>query len=263
MNRLFECDGVTVVRSRRRLLADVDLALVPGELLAVMGENGAGKSTLLRAMAGEIVPDVGEVRLAGRRLAAWKPREIARRRAVLPQDSSVAFPFTAFEVALLGRAPHDGGRPGARDRAIAHDALAATDAAHLEHRLYPTLSGGERARVMLARVLAQLAEPADTGRALLLDEPVAALDIAHQHLALRIAGEAAHREGMGVIAVLHDLNLAARYADRVFLMKAGRLVAAGPPDAVLTEARMSECFSMNLLTVRHPACSHALVVAAH
>ncbi len=254
---------IAVSRGGRRLLNHVSINLLAGEVLALMGENGAGKSTLLKVCTGEILPDAGNVTLAEKSLARWKTMERARLRAVLPQDSQLAFQLTAGEVVLLGRAPHCNGYPGAIDRAITRAALARVDLVRLEHRLFPTLSGGERARVMLARVLAQIWTPwGNQPRCLLLDEPIAALDIAHQHMALEVVRNFAKEQGVAVLAVLHDLNLAAQYADKVALLKAGALVAYGTPDAVLTPERAMSCFSIPMLRIQHPHSTRVLLVAS-
>lgn len=228
---------------RQWLLEQVSLALRPGELLALLGPNGAGKSTLLRLLTGEARPTRGGITLDGRPLQDWPSRALARRRAVLPQSSVLAFPFTVLEVVLLGRTPHCVGSERERDRDIAWQALAAADIVPLAERLYTTLSGGERQRVQLARVLAQIWEPPRDGevRYLLLDEPVASLDLAHQHGVLALTHRLS-REGVGVLAVLHDLNLAAQYADRVAMLASGRLQAVGAPRQVLTEERVEQVF---------------------
>ena len=269
---VFEVRNVTVERGARRIVDEVSMLVRPGEVLALMGDNGAGKSTLLKVMAGDITPDRGDVLLGDRALATWSPLAQARRRAVLPQETTLAFGFTALEIVLLGRSPYSGGHPGAKDRAIARDALTRTDALHLAARIYPTLSGGERARVMLARVIAQIMgdandNPADDEpdraqpRALLLDEPSAMLDIAHQHAAFKVIRDLATRERVAVIAVLHDPNLAALYADRVALMKRGRLLACGRTDETMTEAAMTECFSIAMRRMQHPTRDVAMLVA--
>lgn len=255
-------ESVTVRIAKRTLLEDVSLAVAPGEVVAVAGENGAGKSTLLRVLSGDAPPQSGRALMNGRPLEAWRLEERARMRAVLPQDSAVAFGFSALDVALLGRYPHCAGAPGARDEAIARDALARLDVAHLVERDVTTLSGGERARVHLARVLAQLDDDVPQPRYLLLDEPTASLDLAHQHLALGLAREIALERRIGVLAVLHDLNLAAQYADRVLLLKHGRVVADGAPEAVLSEALVSFAFSVRALVIPHPGNGRPLVVTA-
>ena len=258
--------NIVVTRSGRRLVDDVSLEIVPGVFTVLMGENGAGKSTLLKIAAGDFDPDDGEVTLARKPLNLWSRLELAKRRAVLPQESNIAFMFTALEVVLIGRSPHCHGYPGPRDREIARAALARMDVSHLANRIYPTLSGGERARVALARVLAQLWESNDNGdavqRYLLLDEPIAALDIAHQQVALNVSQSFAHEHGVAVLAVLHDLNLAAQFADRIVLLKHGRLIASGSPDDVLTEGTVETCFGQRMRRIAHPETGRPLLFAA-
>ncbi|MFO1364824.1 MAG: heme ABC transporter ATP-binding protein [Burkholderiales bacterium] len=255
--------GITVVAGGATLLREVSIALAPGELVALLGENGAGKSTLLKTLAGDLVPRAGSVTMNGRPLRDWRLRERARLRAVLPQSAALAFGFSALETVLLGRHPHSDGVARAHDVEIARAALEQLDAAHLAGRLVTTLSGGELARVQLARVLAQL-WPAErsTARYLLLDEPVASLDPAHQHLTLRVARSCAHEDGAGVLAVLHDINLAAQYADRVVLLKQGRVLAEGPPEAVFTPQALGDCFNVEATVVAHPRFSRPLVVVS-
>jgi len=260
---MIEAEAVSLRIGRARLVADATITLAPGEVLALLGPNGAGKSSLLRLMAGDASPSAGRVRMAGRPLGAWTRRAAARFRAVLPQSSTLEFAFTAFEVTLMGRGPHDGRGESRADRAIAEAVLAETGAWHLRDRLYPTLSGGEQQRVQLARVLAQIWEPAPDGgpRYLLLDEPTASLDLAHQHetlaLARRFAGQ-----GVAVLAVLHDLNLAALYADRVALMTGGRLGEPGPPGAVFSADAIRSVFGVPVTIARHPGSDRPLVIAA-
>jgi iron complex transport system ATP-binding protein len=246
---------------KRALLLDVSLELRAGEVLALAGENGAGKTTLLKLLAGELEPSAGAVSLNGRPLVRWSPRERARVRAVLAQDGNIAFGFSAMETVLLGRFPHSGGGAGLADQVIARQALESLDAAHLAGRIVQTLSGGERARVMMARALAQIWGGAGDGpRYLLLDEPVASLDLAHQHMALRVAREWALERGIGVLAVLHDLNHAAQYADRIAILQQGRLAAIGTPEEVLTETLIAECFAIRSIVMRHPRADCILVV---
>lgn len=238
----------------RALVDDVSLDMAPGEVLAVVGPNGAGKSTLLRLLVGDLVPTAGVAELDGRPLAAYSPRALALRRAVMPQTTALAFAFTALEVVLMGRHPHLGaGGESPHDLAVAHSKMALTDTLDLAERRFPTLSGGEQARTTLARVLAQEAP------LLLLDEPTAHLDPRHQHNTLALARSVA-AEGGAVLSVLHDLNLAAAYADRVALLAQGRLVAVGPPEQVLTADRLGEVFRIPFLVARHPALAHPLLV---
>ncbi|WP_436891949.1 heme ABC transporter ATP-binding protein [Nocardiopsis dassonvillei] len=251
--------GVTVRRGGRTLLDGVDLTVRAGELVALVGPNGAGKSTLLGAVSGDLAAgtdpgsDGGSVELFGRALGAWTPPELALRRAVLPQEAAVSFPFSVSELVAMGRAPWAGlADPGRDDEAVSA-AMAATGTLHLAERRFPSLSGGERARVMLARVLAQ-----DT-RLLMLDEPTAALDIHHQELVLTIARTLAERGG-AVIVVLHDLGLAAAYAHRVAILSEGRIAAQGPPAEVFTASLLSAVYRHEVEVLPHPRTGIPLVV---
>jgi len=247
---------LVVRRGDRALLDRVSLTLAPGRVTAVIGPNGAGKSTLLRILAGELRPDSGEVAFAGRPLSAWPVAELARRRAVLPQESDLRFPFRVEEVVRLGRIPHPGGGDSAADHALAREALAQVDLAAFADRVYPTLSGGERQRVHLARALVQLrpvpgAEP-PAERVLVLDEPTSSLDLAHQHSVLALARDLAAREQVAVLAVLHDLNLALAYADDALVLRQGRVAATGPIAEILTPALIQEVFAVPARVVTTP-----------
>nr|WP_230840423.1 heme ABC transporter ATP-binding protein [Gloeobacter morelensis] len=258
---MLRAEGVGVHLAGRWLLEQVSLEAIPGEVIAIIGPNGAGKSTLLKTLAGEIQPTRGGVSMAGKPLADWPARARACVRAVLPQSSTLAFAFRVFEVVLMGRTPHSRGLEGERDRQIAREAMAAAGVAHLAERLYPTLSGGEKQRVQLARVLAQIWEaPPDSPRYLLLDEPTASLDLTHQHGTLAMARDFARR-GAAVVSVLHDLNLAAQYADRLALLKDGKLLGVGAPDTVLTPEWIETGFGLQTLVLRHPRLGCPLVIA--
>ena len=244
------------------LLAGVSARLEAGRVLAVIGPNGAGKTTLLRLLASELPPTGGQVSLENRPLARWPAHERARRIAVLPQQSTLNAALTGLEVALLGRSPHPA-RGGSRaDLALAHEALALMDATHLAVRLFPSLSGGEKSRVQAARALTQILEPASSAdhaispprpaRFLLLDEPTAALDCAHQHQLLGRVRQVARAQNIGVLAVLHDLNLAAQYADELLALKDGRTAAYGPTNAVFQADMLSAVFGLGMLVIPHP-----------
>ena len=228
---------LTVTIGRATLLDRVSLTIGAGELVAVVGPNGAGKSTLLAVLAGDREPTRGTVRIADSPVAGQSGRALARRRAVLPQRAGLAAGFTALEVVMLGQ---DGGERGDRARRALRRLGTVELAAHA-HRSYPTLSGGEQQRVQLARVLEQLGDAG--GRALFLDEPTAALDPRHQHLVLGLARRAA-RGGHAVVAVLHDLNLAARHADRVAVLDRGQLAAYGPPEEALAPELLRDVFAI-------------------
>lgn len=235
----------------RTVLGPVSAELCAGEVTAILGPNGAGKSTLLNLLSGQLVPAEGELRLNGQLLAGLRPALLARARSVLPQHTDIAFDYTVRDVVELGRFPHRHS-PSANETAIVAQAMQATDVVHLADRVLNSLSGGEQARAHLARALAQIWEPAEISGArwLLLDEPTAALDLAHQHQAMALAAAWARQQGIGVIAVLHDLNLALRYADRALMLDGGRVVALGPVREVLQPPRVAATYAVACEWVR-------------
>ncbi|MGI4862897.1 MAG: heme ABC transporter ATP-binding protein [Janthinobacterium lividum] len=241
----------------KTLLQNISLTAQPGELLVVVGANGAGKSTLLKLLSGDLKPSGGEVKFDGKNLSQWQPAMLARRRAVLTQQHTLALAFQVRELVLLGRYPHFGGQPIAHDHAVVAAALDLVGLRHLAEREYPTLSGGEQQRAQLARVLAQVWE-AENGF-LLLDEPLTGLDLRHQHQTLAVARQLTRR-GFGVVAVLHDLNLAAQYADQVLLLHQGRAVASGIPAEVFTPDYIQLGFGIEVELLAHPSLGHPLIV---
>jgi cobalamin transport system ATP-binding protein len=221
--------GVTVELGGRAVVDRVDADVADGEWVALIGPNGAGKTTLLRALA-RLVPFAGEIELDGRPLAELGRGELARLVAVVPQEPSTPPWMTVAEYVLLGRTPHLGplAKEGVRDREAAARALARLDLLPFMERRLGTLSGGEKQRVVVARALAQEAA------IVLLDEPTAALDIGHQQQALDLLDELRAESGLTLVAAMHDLTLAAQYADRMVLLDGGRVVADGAPTEVLT-----------------------------
>lgn len=251
-------NNVSLRMSTASLLSDIDLDVRPGSITTVLGPNGAGKTTLLRVLTGELQADSGAVVLNGRALSAWTPRQRARMMAVLPQHSLLNFPFTAAEVVMLGRTPHDSG--AAYDREVVAQALRAVDGEYLTERVYTQLSGGEKQRVHLARVLAQIWAPcAEGGRFLLLDEPTSSFDLAHQQLTLEVVRSLAH-QGVGVLMVIHDLNLAARCAHQMLLMQCGRIAVAGAPADVLQRDVIARVFQVEATIGAHPVDGTPLVI---
>jgi iron complex transport system ATP-binding protein len=232
--------SVSAGYGERLVLHDVTLEVRAGEAWAVLGPNGAGKTTLAKVAAGLLAPRSGQARIGGLAAGA-RPRELATKVAWVPQQTPLALEFTALEVALMGRAPHLGvlGLTSAKDEALAREALAAFDVAALAERPIASLSGGERRRVFLARALAQAAP------LLVLDEPTAFLDVRHQVETLHLV-RARVSATMGVLAVLHDVSLASRFATHAALLSAGRLVAQGPVAEVLTAERLSQVYGITM-----------------
>ncbi|MFS8040813.1 heme ABC transporter ATP-binding protein [Xanthobacter sp. AM33] len=238
---MYRAESVSVAAGGRLLVEDASLAVHPGRVTVLVGPNGAGKSTLLKAMSGEHRLASGRVTLDGVAITRLSPLELARRRAVLPQAAEVAFPFTAGEVIAAGLMAPDG-RDGARIACL----LGEVDLPGFAPRRYDSLSGGERQRVQLARILAQLElTRADAPSYLFLDEPTASLDLAHQLTVLRLARAHADKGG-GVLAVLHDLNLAAMVADEIVVLAQGRIRAAGPAGEVISEEVLEAAFGVRV-----------------
>ena len=245
--------AVTVNRGSRTILSDVDLRVPWGELVAVVGPNGAGKSTLLSVAAGDLSPSSGDVLVCDRSLPEYSGQELARQRAVLTQENTVAFPFTVEQVVRMGRSPWQGDPASDGDDAAVAAALSAVGMTALSQRRFTQLSGGERARASMARVLAQ-----DTPL-VLLDEPTAALDLRHQEEVLTGARELC-AQGRAVVVVLHDLMLAAAYADRVIVLRDGRVVADGVPVEVLTAETLTEVYDIPIRESRHPETDELLIL---
>lgn len=248
-------DRVSFGYGGRPVLAEISLALAAGEMVALLGRNGSGKSTLLNLAAGLRRPREGEVRLAGANLAGLAPHERARRIAMVPQAAPVPFAFTVRELVSLGRTPYVSALRGERegDRAAVATAMERAGVADLAGRLAGELSGGEQQRAVLALALAQ--EP----RLLLLDEATAHLDLHHQAALLGVVRDLNRRHGLTVLAAIHDVNLAALWFDRLLLLDDRRLLADGPPAAVLRPDLLQRAFGSPVLVLEHPAARVPLV----
>ena len=261
MTAVLRAEGASYRIGDAQLVSDATLGLEAGRLVAIVGPNGAGKSTLVRLLSGELAPSAGRILCEDTPLAGMPPHRLACLRAVLPQSSRLAFPFTVREVVRIGLDGVGQGLDGRARNAIVADSLARADVAHLATRAYQSLSGGEAQRTQFARVLAQLAAGRSVAarQALLLDEPIASLDLRHQ-LALLDAAHALSRDGLAVLAVLHDLNLAAAFADDVVVMQGGRIVAAGPPGAVIRDDLVRAVFGVAIRIGEVPADGRPFLV---
>ena len=242
MSPLLEVSGAVVRAGKRDLVGGVDLTVLPGEVVALVGPNGAGKSTLLRAIAGEISLAGGEIALKGRSLAHYSARELAQHRAVLSQHTSVSFEFSVEEIIVMGAGDL---RPQSWLRDASRQVMERCDILHLLDRPVTRLSGGEQQRVHFARSMLQLLAADDGSKPglLLLDEPTASLDLNHQLNTVEIVRDIA-QEGTGILLVIHDLNLTAMLANRVAMMKSGKIVATGRPDEVIRNDIMADVFDV-------------------
>lgn len=240
------------------LLDDINFDLSPGKVLGIVGPNGAGKTSLLNTIAGDVPLRRGSLKLAGKPLQSWPRRELARNMAYLPQLSLLNFPYTVEEVILLGRTPHDTG--AAFDGKILGEALQLTDTLHLSGRLYTQLSGGEKQRVQLARVFAQILQTESLqGKLLLLDEPTAALDIEHQQSIATVVQKLASR-GSAIVVVIHDFNAISTLADQVIALHNGRQIAHGEPRQVFTEKLFMDIFAADVIIRDHPCRDQPLII---
>jgi iron complex transport system ATP-binding protein len=253
---MLQVTGLTAGYGDRVVLDGVDLGVTRGELLAVVGPNGCGKTTLLRAISGVLPIGAGSILIGDVSVATMRPPQMARRVAVVAQAAALPEGFSAFEVALMGRAPHLRllQSEGSRDRAIVRAAMERTGCWDLRSRPVEELSGGERQRVVIARALAQ--EP----ELLLLDEPTSHLDVRHQVAAFRLVRELCAERGLAAVAVVHDLTLAAMFADRVALMSRGRVVGCGTPEAVLDAPAIERVYGLAVRVIAHPATGRPIIV---
>jgi len=252
------------------LINQLDLQLESGELLAIIGPNGAGKTSLINTIvnAGHRNQKTsGELMVCGHNFSEWSPNERAKQLALLPQLSTLNFPFTVEEVAQLGRIPHQTGKYVDDD--IIEEALAALDISHLKQRLYTQLSGGEKQRVQLARVMIQIWRTEDTSsrgmcnennnRLLLLDEPTSSLDLGHQQQLMKIIRRFAD-QGVGIVMVAHDVNLVANHADTLLALCCGEVLAQGSPEKVITSELMKKLYQVDVDIISHPVSQKPLVV---
>ena len=254
---MLKAKNITVQIGEKLLVNDVSVSLEAGQVLAICGPNGAGKSTLLRVLSGESIPTHGRVSLHGQAMASWRPLELATLRALLHQQSLLSFPFQVDEVVTLGRFPYRNSRD---DEIIVRECLEQVGMLDFQHRTYTTLSGGEKQRVQLARVLAQLTNDNQKGKLLLLDEPTSALDLPHQESTLAIAAHYAKTQNHAVVVVLHDLNLAASWADRVLFLHDGKMVCEGPPHQTISSENIQAIYGLDTHILPHPDTDRPVVL---
>jgi len=250
---------ITYRVGNKALISDISLTFAPAQLHLIVGPNGAGKSTLIKVLARLLRPETGSIEYEGRNVADQSEADLAKHRAVLSQAVEVAFPLSVREVVMMGRYPHFGGRPGPADDTIVSELMKFFDVTEFADRDYQTLSGGERQRVNFARVLSQLWRPivapaakdssARQCRFLFLDEPLTFLDIRHQIDFMKKVRSFTNASDVVTVGVVHDLNLATRFADHVVLLNEGRVVASGAPTAVLTTENIREVFAVEPIFV--------------
>ncbi len=243
-------------RTRVKVLDEVSVTIARGGIVGILGPNGSGKTTLLRLLSGTRRPSAGRVLLDGRPIDRLSRRQVARRIAVVPQETQLAFEYTVLEMVLMGRHPHLGlfEMEGPIDVAIARDVLAATGTADLEHRQFSRLSGGEKQRVVIAAALSQASD------ILLLDEPTASLDLAYQLEVAALLGELNRARGVTIAISTHDLNLAATVCRELVLLRAGRVLAHGPTGDVLTPDNIRALYDVDADVRVHDATGHLVVV---
>jgi iron complex transport system ATP-binding protein len=248
MSSLVEVNNVSMQYGSRAVLTEVSVRIEQGDFFVIIGPNGAGKTTLLKSMAGLHPVTKGEISVRQKTVADYSRKELARSLAMVPQQISAEFPFTVAETVLMGRYPHMGliAVEGKRDVVLAEQAMEFTEVSHLADRRLGQLSGGERQRVIIARAICQQSE------ILLLDEPTASLDPAHQLRIMDLMERLRKQDKITIIMVSHDLNLAATYANRLMLLKDGEVKSVGAPDEVLTKERLSQSYGCSLLVDKNP-----------
>ena len=246
---MLRVEKVTYAIQERKLLKEISFQVRPGEVLAILGANGAGKSTLMQLLCGDRKPDTGVINLYGKSLKVYDVRELAKCRALLSQQQHITLAFKVNEIVLMGRYPHFKSNPSKRDLEIVAEVMEVCGVDDFADRVYMSLSGGEQQRVQLARVLVQLWD--NPKSLLLLDEPIAALDMHFQQKVLAIA-KALSRRGFMVVMVLHDVNYAAIYADRILMLKNGRKLFDGTPVEVLNKANLYTVFSVETHVALNP-----------
>lgn len=253
-------DNIGFSVGSKSILSGISFQADRGAFVGILGPNGAGKSTLLKVMSGELSPSVGSVTWLNQPLAEWNVNALAKSRGVLNQKSHISAPLENSEVVMMGRYPHFKHQPGREDYAIVDKALNKTGTLPLKEKQYQVCSGGEQQRLHVARVWSQLyGAPTATPKLFLLDEPLNNLDVSHQHNMMQLALDFAHA-GNVVVAVMHDINLAAMYMNRLLFMKQGELIADGHPNAIITSELLETVYDYPMHVIEHPSLDRKMVV---
>ncbi len=256
---MLRTENISYRIGKKQILRNISLEFAPGEFNMILGPNGSGKSSFLKIFSGEINDYDGDVYYDDKKIASIKKEELAKKRAVMSQQPELNFPLSVEEVVLMGRYPHFAFSPGKKDEDICDQVMDRMNLQSFRERNYLTLSGGEKQRVQFARVLAQVWEkPALHNRHLFLDEPLASLDINYQQEFLQVAREFA--KDTILVAVMHDLNLATQYGDKLFFLKDGELVAKGKPEEILSEELIRDVFNVRTSIIKNPVSGNPLIV---
>lgn len=260
---MIQAKNITVDIGGKTLVNNVSMNLEPGKLSVILGKNGAGKSTFLQTLTGDIKPKSGEIFFEGVNLNNMTPIGLARKRAVMMQNLHLSFSFSALEVVMIGRSLHSGGFETENDWKIALECMRQSGVEHLAERRFPTLSGGEKQRVQFARMLAQLWNRIEQNEpcCLMLDEPLSSLDLSYQHSMMNLLRQLS-RKNVAVLMILHDLNLAAQYADVINVLKDGSTCALGTPDEIFKSEIIETAFDCPVHIMRHPHRHCPMIIAA-
>lgn len=257
---MLKTEKISYSIGKKQILNNITLDFLPGEFNMILGPNGSGKSTFLKIFSGEINDFSGSVLYVDKKIGTIKKEILAKSRAVMSQQPELSFPLTVDEVVMMGRYPHFDFNPGKKDEDICNEVVRRMNLQSFKDRNYLTLSGGEKQRVQYARVLAQIWEkPAEGFRYLFLDEPLTSLDINYQQEFLQIAREFTKNDTV-LIAVMHDINLAVQYADKLIFLKEGRLVANGKPRDILSEALIEKVFEVKATIINNPVTGNPLII---
>jgi iron complex transport system ATP-binding protein len=257
---MLRTENISYSIGKKSILNGISAEFHPGEFNMILGPNGSGKSTFLKIFSGEIHANDGNVYYAEKQVQAIKTSELAKYRAVMSQQPELSFPLMVDEVVMMGRYPHFNFNPNKKDIAICEAVMERMNLSSFKERNYLTLSGGEKQRVQFARVLAQIWEqPAEGTRYLFLDEPLTSLDINYQQEFLQVAREFTKKDTV-LVAVMHDINLATQYADRLFFLKQGKLIAQGKPKDILNEALIKNVFDVEITVINNPISNTPLII---